>query len=213
MLEAELSITVPRDWRHDIMQDHQATITSVECLGAGGHRCQSLVEVACAPGRVEAVAEAIRRHPSVVEADLDVLEDGRVRGRIATRECTLCREIVRDLAFVLGTRVAPDGRLVQRLLLEDQAAVRAVVSRLEAAGRPVELLSLGRLEGRDDLTSRQEDVLHTAYDLGYFDDPKGVSLRELARRFGVSVSTVSEALRGATRKLMGRYFDTRGGGA
>jgi predicted DNA binding protein len=212
MLEAELSITVPRDWRHDIIRDHEATFTSIECLGASEQGCQSLVDIAVAPARAGAASEAIRRHPSVLEADLDVLEGGRVRGRVATRECTLCSTAVGDLAFVLGTRMGPDGRLVQRLLVEDQAAVRAVVARFRAAGRQVELLSLGRLEGRDYLTSRQEDVLYTAYDLGYFDDPKGVSLRDLARRFGVSVSTVSEALRGATRKLMGRYFEARGDG-
>jgi len=51
------------------------------------------------------------------------------------------------------------------------------------------------------LTGKQLETLLLAYKSGYFDDPRRVTLRELAQMLGLSPSTVKEHLRKAQKKV------------
>ncbi|WP_306298113.1 helix-turn-helix domain-containing protein [Thermococcus litoralis] len=52
------------------------------------------------------------------------------------------------------------------------------------------------------LSKRQFEVLLFAYKSGYFDNPRRITLRELAQILGLSPSTVKEHLRKAERKIL-----------
>lgn len=52
------------------------------------------------------------------------------------------------------------------------------------------------------LTDKQLEVLLFAYKSGYFDNPRRITLRELAQILGLSPSTVKEHLRKAERKIL-----------
>ena len=53
------------------------------------------------------------------------------------------------------------------------------------------------------LTSRQRQILLTAYALGYYDVPRRISSDDLSRHLNIDKSTVVEHLRKAERKLIG----------
>lgn len=57
------------------------------------------------------------------------------------------------------------------------------------------------------LTPRQEEILTIAYDEGYYRYPRRSSLKDIARKRGLSVSTVAETLRKAECKLIRRYVE------
>ena len=206
MLESIIAVTVPHDWKHELIELYGARIDIVECLGAGGRGCRNFVEIAMPEARIEEAVERLRRHPTVVDADLDHVEPGRLKGTVTTRRCIGCRENLGGRAFVLGASMGADGRLVQHLLVEDNGSVRQVIAALEGRGHPTELLRLGTVASERVLTPHQEDVLSIAYSHGYFDVPRGISQHDLARMFGVSISTISEALRKGQHKLMESFF-------
>jgi predicted DNA binding protein len=52
------------------------------------------------------------------------------------------------------------------------------------------------------LTKRQAEVLIFAYKSGYFDEPRKITLRELAKMLGLSPSTVKEHLRKGLRRIL-----------
>lgn len=52
------------------------------------------------------------------------------------------------------------------------------------------------------LTDGQSEALRTAYELGYFDIPRGASLEDVAAELGISASAVSERLRRAETRLI-----------
>lgn len=54
----------------------------------------------------------------------------------------------------------------------------------------------------DALTDRQHEVLDVAYELGYYDVPRGSSTAEVAAELGVDDSTVSEHLQRAERNIL-----------
>lgn len=55
---------------------------------------------------------------------------------------------------------------------------------------------------RGKLTDRQEEVLETAFDMGYFERPKGANATEIAATLDIAPSTVTEHLVAAQRKLL-----------
>jgi predicted DNA binding protein len=50
-------------------------------------------------------------------------------------------------------------------------------------------------------TSRQEEVLETAVDLGYFDVPRQAELKDVAEVVGITPTTASEHLRKAEQRV------------
>jgi hypothetical protein len=55
---------------------------------------------------------------------------------------------------------------------------------------------------RGRLTDRQQEVLETAHEMGYFTHPKGANAGEVATELGITRSTFSEHLAAAQSKLM-----------
>lgn len=55
---------------------------------------------------------------------------------------------------------------------------------------------------RGQLTDRQQEVLETAHEMGYFAHPKGANAGEVATELGITRSTFSEHLAAAQSKLM-----------
>lgn len=56
---------------------------------------------------------------------------------------------------------------------------------------------------RSELTERQQEVLETAHEMGYFQHPKGANAGEVAAALGITTSTFSEHLATAQNKLLG----------
>ncbi len=52
------------------------------------------------------------------------------------------------------------------------------------------------------LTDRQLEILKTAWNLGYYDKQKKITLKEIANKFDVSEPTIWESLRSAEYKIM-----------
>jgi PAS domain S-box-containing protein len=115
-----------------------------------------------------------------------------------------------------GARSTPSTELVT-VRGTQQAAVRAAV---EAVGDRLadSRVAAKRTRQRDTtvtsrsdqlaaLTDRQREIIRTAYQEGYYDQPKQINGGELGEFFSISRSTVHEHLRTAERKLVAVLFD------
>jgi DNA-binding CsgD family transcriptional regulator len=58
------------------------------------------------------------------------------------------------------------------------------------------------LVDRGQLTDRQFEVLRTAYEMGYFERPKGANATDVADELGINRSTFSEHVSAAERKIL-----------
>ena len=206
MLEAHIAIDAPATWRDEIVGKHDARVTILDWLHQDECCCKVFVEIEVALGTEETLMEALRSSTAVEDEDLAVVGPGRVKGALSTDECMGCCSALDTGVFQLEGYIDDDGRLVQILVAPDRETVRAMVSSMELHGHNVPLLKLSSVDSDELLTSRQETIIVTALERGYFDEPKGTSLVDLAKEFHVSVSTASEILRKATHKIMSVYF-------
>lgn len=102
---------------------------------------------------------------------------------------------------------APDFETLQTIVGElrerfpDVDIQRLVRAPTEGAVRDTVFVDRGRL------TDRQLEILHLAYDRGYFDRPRGANATELADELDIAPSTLTEHLHTAQRKLLGDVFE------
>lgn len=87
-----------------------------------------------------------------------------------------------------------------------QAAIGEVIRAYERAGMSVSLERIRDYEAAsgpiDALTDRQREVLETAFEMGYYDVPRGATTDALAAEIDLDPSTVSEHLRRAERNVV-----------
>lgn len=107
----------------------------------------------------------------------------------------------RAQAGVLTIRVlAKGGPPLQEFLREVKRSSGALRFELLYSGPPREA-AFGRL------TPAEEETLRAARELGYFEVPGTVGIRDVAKAVGVSPSAASYRLRRAEAKLIGAYLD------
>ncbi|WP_336037846.1 helix-turn-helix domain-containing protein [Halobacterium yunchengense] len=63
---------------------------------------------------------------------------------------------------------------------------------------------------RGRLTDRQLEAVRTAYDMGYFEQPRGANAGDVAAELGVAASTFTEHLAAAQRKLLADVLEEDG---
>lgn len=106
-------------------------------------------------------------------------------------------------------KIQNQGVSVDQAGSQDQ--ISAMLSDMEAAGFEISLEKLRDYRVRetalDALTDRQREVLHVAYELGYYDVPRGASMSEIAEELGVDDSTVAEHLQRAEHNLFEALLD------
>ncbi|WP_167768600.1 helix-turn-helix domain-containing protein [Haloarcula amylovorans] len=126
-------------------------------------------------------------------------------------------EIIERIAGPATDIRAEDGTLFVTVVVEELATVRTVVERLRAAFDGVNVRRLTTVGDADDdggsfsgkrLTDRQRDVVQTAYEMGYFEYPKGANAGEVADTLGINRSTFAEHVAAAIGKLFDAQFGT-----
>jgi predicted DNA binding protein len=108
--------------------------------------------------------------------------------------------------FMAHTETSETGWLV-RLLLPDRAALNTIWEYAEAEDIRLEI---NEIYGNEDaggeasygLTDEQRAALTVAFRAGYFDEPRGVSLEEIASEMGLSSTAISGRLRRGMRNLV-----------
>lgn len=97
-------------------------------------------------------------------------------------------------------------------LVGSQEAIRNLLRNYESAGAPPNLCELTQYEGEenvlDALTDRQLEVLETAYEMGFYDLPRGASTEDIGGELDIDAATVSEHLQRAERNLLAQQLST-----
>jgi len=122
----------------------------------------------------------------------------------ATQSCG-CAALSISGCFLSGCEFCKDGAYINLFTGTNGSLVR-FIDALEERGYEVEILKKRTLNINDELTCRQREVLRTAFQLGYFDVPKRISLKELSDIVGVSPSSVDEIIKRAEKKILSHYL-------
>lgn len=111
---------------------------------------------------------------------------------------------IRNLVGTCDPEIDENGTTMS--LVGPQEAISGTIGEYEAEGVSLHLEKLGEYRGpdqpMDELTDRQREVIETAYDMGYYEVPRGVSTSDVAAELDLDPSTVAEHLQRAERNLL-----------
>jgi len=204
MMEAVIGLKIPKNWMTEISEKCDARVRIIERKPYADYGSQDLVEIDAED--MKEVLESIQRNPLVSKVEISSLEKGRALAAVSTQECLPCHVLITSGCFLVTATTKEDGRTEWTLIASRKESFKDLIGKLEKSGCEVKLESLKRISRREILTDRQEEILLIAFQKGYFDYPKRISIRQLARICNVSISTMSEILRKGQKKLMKTYF-------
>jgi len=154
-------------------------------------------------GDMNKILKGIKEHPSLVELNILGQAENSAVINTKTKDPWLLSAMMESEVLLKPPVKVKDG-VAEWVVLSTRGKVSALMKLLDEKGITYELKSISKYSERPILTRRQAEVLDFALEHGYYEIPRKITLDQLARKLGVSKSTLSETLRAAEKKMM-RY--------
>ena len=208
MIQLQFSVT-PESWIDSLCHDESAT---VRVLSMKSHETDRDVthfaDITSEKVNAEEMKRQLRKFDDVTAIDIAPVGANRLVGAVTSNDCVVCSLILRSQAgyFVGPAATESDCQITYKLFMNGEGMPNFLQSLYEQ-GIIYKIAEIAKMTTSRALTTKQERVLKSALELGYFDYPKRVSTEELSKAVGLAPSTVSEILRRAEKRIISGYFE------
>ena len=205
MIEALLNIRIPELWVTPVTENYDVSLSCQ--IGAYSKKSGwGLVTIKGDDKTLDIILAEIKDHESVGGVEIKTREKGFVSFIVDVIRCKACEMLIKSKAFLVFPVDIKKGRMKWLLITDDNLTVGKISDELEEAGYDINIERVTSFGGKNILTERQEEVIRVAFSSGYFDYPKRTGSSKLAGRLGISVSTLSEIIRAAQRRILAEYL-------
>ena len=209
MLEAELLVRIPKMWITEMPRRYPVSVKIVGRRPSGKLGVRDLVEISGEQEVLEEILRGFPKEPWVKSFDLDFVKSGKMVGEVVTHKCLACSALAGSDCHLVSAEVRSDGAVLWRLMSSSRDEVKKLVSKLRKVKCEAELVRLSPIDEQEVLTSRQEEIIMMAFERGFFETPRKVKLKDLAKITGVSQATLSELLRKGQKRIVVEYLRGR----
>lgn len=190
----------------DVEKEKGLKVEITQCAPLVNSMGYSLIRLVDLDGTHPDMVERVNSHKSEYgEATAVKISKVQSMVMVLNNNCDLASIISESGCFLLSAIPQNDNVIDWRILAPNRVIMKRFLSRMKAEGYGVEKISSYQVEVESTLTGKQEEHVHLAYNKGYYDVPRRISLEELAEEAGCSKSTLSVSLRDAERRLVARY--------
>jgi predicted DNA binding protein len=183
----------------------QASVKDVRISG-DARGFYHLVELRSTRTNVSRVIKELRRTEGIREVDVAYVGRGRAVALIANDGCPMCRTAYGSGCFISSASSRASGGVEWRVILRRGQSVKPLLDGFASVGLDSRVAEVREVESANRTTSRQEEVLLASLAAGYFDYPRRVGVKKLAKLFGVAPSTLSETIRRGERNVLDEYL-------
>ncbi|MFO7619509.1 MAG: helix-turn-helix domain-containing protein [Thermoplasmata archaeon] len=209
MIESVISLVPPGAWISSLIKDFDIKIKILNTLPHGKNGVQDLIELKLNGVGLEDVKAYLNKRDDIEVVELEEVESDRAIGVVKCTECFGCRELLSTDCFMVSARSKEDGRLEYTIISSRNECLRKLMAKLEKANASPKLVKMKKLSKDEMLTDNQEKIVKMAYQRGYYDFPKRIGVKDLAKIFNISPATLSEILRRGQKKIIESYFESR----
>jgi predicted DNA binding protein len=207
MLEVRLLVDDPENWIKRVSEEStRVKIMDVKVPRPG--ITENFVELASERMTPEELLAHLRKSSGVVRSDLSRVDKNRIMGTITTHDCPVCSTFAGLDCFLVSASTRSGGKMEWNVFMGSDSRLRALCERLDRNDVDYTILEKTYRMQKRQITSRQEDLMRIAFDLGFFEFPKRINLEGLSARLGISIGTLSEILRRGERNILSKYFDS-----
>lgn len=208
MIRAVLGLRGVGCWAEQVAAKRNVAINVRSCRPHSNSRSvQNWVEILADSEKIDPIMDHIR--DQVVSSEIVRVKRGKAFGLVISARCAAA-EAIRDLKCAITShRVERDGSMKLEVLASGKNTVNQLMDRLLTRGIEVKVLELRSGVGRRKVTVRQEEVIRKALEMGYYDYPRRIRQKDLAKTCGVSSSTLTELLRRAECNIISAHTGSR----
>jgi predicted DNA binding protein len=205
LVEATILAEGHQNWIRAITERYGARLRLLQSKPSGKQdEVLQLFEIIVDGSLKDRLLEYLRGDPDISELQITNSSHGRLTGLVRAQG-VISRCIADSDCFLLHASNESDATISWRVL-GAEGSFKRLLSRLESKGVEYAISDMSVVSSRRRLTARQEWILRMAFEKGYFDDPKKVHIRSLARFLEVSPPTVHESIRKTQRKIVEEHF-------
>jgi predicted DNA binding protein len=146
----------------------------------------------------------LQNEPDISELEITNSSHGRLVGTIRAKG-VIMRCIADSDCFLVQASNDSGGEIAWNILGTDRS-LRELLNSLRRKGIDFEMGEISEVRRKKTLTARQEWLLRSAYEKGYFDYPKRIRIGPLARMLRVAPPTLFESLRKTQKRLLDEHF-------
>ncbi len=200
----------PQSWVKSLLGMGELNVKILDCLPSeeGGHM-NEFFEITCPDVLMPDVIRRLQQAKEIKDLEITLKPShGRIFGSLRTVRCDLCKCFTTSGCF-LGSAVYDmerDG--VRWSFYVKEGLVLQIIKALEKQGIQCTIEENSSIHSFDELTGRQERLLELALKKGFFDSPRKIGTRDLAKDFNVAPPSVSVSLRRALKKVVRTYLKT-----
>ena len=205
LVEATIEAEGHQNWIREITERYRARLRLLQSKpSAREDEVLQLFEIIVDGGLKPDVLRYLKGDPDISELQITSSSHGRLTGLIRAVG-VISRCIADSDCFLLHASNESDATISWRVL-GAEASFKRLVTRLESKGMDYRISDISVVSSKRRLTARQEWILRVAFEKGYFDDPKKIHIRSLARFLEVSPPTLHESIRKTQRKILEEHF-------
>ncbi len=205
MIDAEISLPIPTNCVVRDLKEH-AKVKLIDVIPYG-EGVKGLLEIK-AKQCLKHILNIIKKNPFIYDKDFKILSEDKAKMIVTMKKCDIVRNILESGCLISNANVI-NGEVVFKIIAR-RNSLRKLIEKFSELGYQPRIIKIKEVDEETLLTPKEEEVLRVALKSGYFDVPKGIGIRGLAKKFGVSISTISEILRRGEKKVLLNYFKEKG---
>ncbi len=215
MIQLQFS-TDSEGWVEELCNGREATIKvmSVKAQDSRGS-VTHFVDISSESATAEDITQELKKSRRVTDTDLARVGANRVIGSVTSvDDGGVCKALVESNTntFIAPACTEEHCQMVYKLFVSGNG-LPIFLQKLHDGGVVYKIGDLSPLSSEKGLTARQQKILRSALELGYYDFPKRISTIQLADAIGIKAGTVSEILRRAEKNVISTFFEVGAKGA
>ncbi len=205
MIEALLNIRIPELWVTPVTEKYDVVV-SCQIGGYSSKVGWGSVTMKGSDKILDKAIYEIRDHTSVGAVTIKSRQPGSITFIVDVVKCKACEVLMKAKAFMVFPVSIHKGRMKWLLITDNNPTIGKIVGDLEKYSCDVRIERITPFGGKGILTERQEELVRVALSSGFFDFPRKIGSVDLARKLGISVSTLSEIMRATQRRIFSEYL-------
>ena len=163
----------------------------------------SIIKITDTDGEYESALHNYSNHTDIKgECSVIKISRNRYLATVMNNNCELAQILSRSGCFLTSAIPSDDNLIYWDVFAPNNRYITNLIETMKEHGYGVQKISSTEYSEEETLTKRQEELIRYAFDNGYYEVPKKITLDDLASRFYISKSTASVILRDAEKKLI-----------
>jgi predicted DNA binding protein len=206
MLEATLKANPRGCWvTNFIKTNHEACIKILDCKVLKNLKgVHHFFEIVAPPRLMDNLVKSINQDTALYDIEIITSKKNRIHGSFKIRDHACGFSNMNGV--YLKSAHSTWNNIMEWNLLGDSDSFPLLLKQLEDDGVEAKITKLSTFNGEGVLTGKQELILKLAFERGFYDHPKKIYLRELAKITNTTPSALTQILRKGLTKVLREYF-------